>query len=110
MCQRSPLLQVVASLVLMFTTLKFATDTNIPKGFHCSVSLCVMHIKECLCFKYLYSTLQVCLFLCVSVDVSIHQRETPPRPPKPVETICSSKLLTAGLSVGRGKYGGEFFF
>lgn len=36
-------------------------------------------------------------------------RERPQSPPEQAETICSPlKLLTAGLSVGRGKYEGEF--
>lgn len=49
------LLQVAASLGLMFTTLKFATDANSPKGVSLvcvltSVCLSVcMHNEECLC-------------------------------------------------------------
>lgn len=46
-------------------------------------------------------------FVCVSVGVSVHQREGEREAsPKPVEAICSPKLLTAGLSVGRGKIWG----
>lgn len=43
------------------------------------------------------------LFVCLWVFL-VHQS-----PPKTVETMCSPKLLTAGLSVGRGKYGGWIF-
>lgn len=104
----------------MFTTLKFATDANSPKGFTgvcvgvcaCTcVCMCLLgceHNEECLCSALLFYFREslFCLHVCGCFHTS--QREGPQSPPIPLETIRTPKLLTAGLSVGRGKYEGEY--
>lgn len=105
----------------MFTTLKFATDANSPKGFTgVCVGVCVpvlvcvcvclgVSIMKSVCVQYCYFTSES-LFFCLHVCGCFHtsQREGPQSPPIPLETIRTPKLLTAGLSVGRGKYEGEY--
>lgn len=71
----------------MFTTLKFATDANSPKGFTgvcvggcvpvlvCGCVCLGVSIMKSVCVQYCYFTSESLFFVCMSVGVSIHHRE-----------------------------------
>ena len=78
------------------------------------VSLCVCIMKNVYVFNAFIVLCKSAICLCVCVCVCwvfpyIRERERPQSPPKPAENDPPlPKLLTAGVSVGRGKYEGEF--